>query len=441
MLLTADFGLPTHFSFYFVVIMRSLQRQREMYIDGLAGKKPATPVSYEDLEEIARRRLRPEAFAYLAGGAGHETTMRANRQALDEVKIHPHVLGGVQEVSTILTRRANTLPAPFLLAPIGVLELAHPNGDLEEAKAAAALGIPMIISSQASFPMEEIAKKLGDSPRLFQLYYSQSKELSQSFIHRAERINCSAIVVTLDTTLLGWRVRDLSLGYNPFLLGKGIAQYTSDPVFNQLPDPPSDAGVKPPLTFSLLRNLWKMNSRRGGTVIGNIRSGKITRTARKFTTIFNNPAISWEDIDLIRSWTKLPIYLKGILRPDDALKAVSIGVEGIMVSNHGGRQIDGAVPTLQALHGIVEAVHGKTEIWMDSGIRTGSDVFKCLAMGANGVLIGRPFAMALANGGASAMIDTINNIQAELELTMALSGCATLEDITTELISHPWKTT
>jgi lactate 2-monooxygenase len=426
--------------------MRSLQRQRELYIDGLAGKKPVTPVSYEGLEESARRRLSPQAFAYLAGGAGYETTMRANRRALDEVKIHPRMLGGVQEVSTIRKWRATTLPAPLLLAPIGVLELAHRNGDLEEAKAAAALGIPMIISSQASFPMEDIAKKLGDSPRLFQLCYSKSKELSKSFIQRAEKINCSAIVVTLDTTLLGWRVRDLSLGYNPFIQGKGIAQYTSDPVFNQLPDPPETSNAKPPLTISLLRNIWNMNRSKGegeggGSMWSNFRTGKVMKAAKKFTSIFNNPAIHWDDIALIRSWTNLPIYLKGILRADDALKAISIGVDGIIVSNHGGRQIDGAVPTAEALYAVLHAVEGKTEVWVDSGIRSGSDVFKCLAMGATGTLIGRPFAMALANGGASAMIDTLNNIQAELELTMALSGCATLSDITSDLISHPWKTT
>ncbi|HZV42887.1 MAG TPA: alpha-hydroxy-acid oxidizing protein [Saprospiraceae bacterium] len=419
--------------------MRSLQRQRKFFIDGLAGRTPVTPVLYEGLEEMARRRISPQAFAYLAGGAGNETTMQANRRALDEVKIHPHMLGGVQEVSTILKWRASTLPAPLLLAPIGVLELAHPNGDLEEALAAKQLGIPMIISSQASFPMEKIAKQLGDTPRLFQLYYSQSQELSKSFIRRAEQINCSAIVVTLDTTLLGWRTRDLTLGYNPFIQGKGIAQYTSDPVFNQLPDP-NIIAAKPPLTFALLRTLWNMNRKPGESTITNFRSGKITNAARKFTSIFNNPGINWDDISLIRSWTKLPIYLKGILRPDDAMKAANIGVDGIIVSNHGGRQIDGEIASVEALPPIVAAVNGRMEVWVDSGIRSGSDVFKCLALGANGVLIGRPYAMALATGGSNAMIDCLDNILSEFELTMALSGCSSLPEIKSELISHPWKT-
>ena len=201
-----------------------------------------------------------QAFAYLAGGAGRETTIDRNRQALDQVKIHPRVLGGVQEVSMQLKWREHTLPAPFMLAPVGVLELAHREGDKAVARAASSTGVPMIISSQASFPMEEIARHLGSAPRLFQLYYSQSQELSKSFIRRAEAIDCSAIVVTLDTTMLGWRVRDLNLGYSPFLHGKGIAQYYSDPVFNQLPDPPDNSTLRPPLTWSLLNSIISLES-------------------------------------------------------------------------------------------------------------------------------------------------------------------------------------
>ena len=419
--------------------MRSLQRQRKIYLDGFAGKKPTIPVSYKELEEKARQLLPPDAFAYLAGGAGSETTIDANRQALDKVKIHPRMLGGVQEVSMQLPWRAHTLPAPFMLAPIGVLELAHPEGDLAEARAAAALQIPMIISSQASYPMEEIARNLGSCPRLFQLYYSRSKELSKSFIRRAEAIDCSAIVVTLDTTLLGWRVRDLSLGYNPFIHGKGIAQYYSDPVFNALPDPPADDSIKPTLTFSLIENLIRLNHRIPGGLLNNLRSGNGMKAVRKFTTIFSNPGITWDDIALIREWTTLPIYLKGILRADDAMKATSIGVDGIIVSNHGGRQIDGSISSVEALPEILNVAKGKLEVWLDSGVRNGSDAFKCIAMGATGVMIGRPHAMALACGGTQGVIDCLTNIMSELELNMALSGCRTINDINSSLISHPWK--
>lgn len=407
--------------------MRSLQRQREIYLNGLAGIRPVTPVSYQELEDTAKHRLSPAAFAYLAGGAGQESTIRANRLALDQVQIHPHVLGGVQEARMFLQWRAHTLPAPFMLAPIGVLELAHPDGDLAVARAAATLGIPMIISSQASFPMEAIATELKNTPRLFQLYYSKSQDLAKSFVRRAEKIHCSAIIVTLDTTLLGWRNRDLSMGYNPFLLGKGIAQYTSDPVFNSLPDPSTDGTTKPPVTLPLFLNRLQI--------------GKSMRAIRKFIHVFNNPGLTWEDIARLRDWTTLPIYLKGVLRKDDANRAADTGLDGIIVSNHGGRQVDGTVASAEALFHILSAVQGRLEVWMDSGIRSGSDAFKCLAMGATGVLIGRPYAMALACQGEQGVRDCLQNIMAELELNMALSGCRDLTTITPDLISHPWKTT
>jgi lactate 2-monooxygenase len=245
--------------------------------------------------------------------------------------------------------------------------------------------------------------------------------------------------VTLDTTLLGWRVRDLSLGYSPFLFGKGIAQYTSDPAFNLLPDPPDDSGMKPPLSLSLLQNLWKIHAQMEGVSLQTIRKSKALKTVRKFTSIFNNPGINWDDIDRIREWTSLPVYLKGILRADDALLAVQHGADGLIVSNHGGRQIDGSVASAEALSSILKAVQGNIDVWVDSGIRSGSDVYKCKALGATGVMIGRPFAMALACGGTSGVIDCISNLMAELELNMALSGCASLDNITSDLITHPWK--
>ncbi|MGB4849114.1 MAG: alpha-hydroxy-acid oxidizing protein [Saprospiraceae bacterium] len=418
--------------------MISLQRQREIYINGLAGCVPLTPLSFAGLEHRARQILSEPAFAYLAGGAGRETTIDSNRQALDKIKIHPHMLGGVQEVSMQLLWRRHTLPAPFMLAPIGVLELAHHEGDLAVARGAKATHVPMIISSQASFPMEEIASQLDSNPRLFQLYYSKSKELSQSFIRRAETIGCSALVVTLDTTMLGWRVRDLDLGYSPFILGKGIAQYYTDPVFNKLPDPVDLTSFKPPLTLSLIKSMISLNSRMPGGLLSNLQSKKAMKAVRKFLSVFNNPGMNWDDIALIRSWTKMPIYLKGIIRPDDALKAIDSGVDGIIISNHGGRQIDGSVSTVEALPSIVNTVNNKMDIWIDSGIRTGSDVFKCIALGAKGVMIGRPYAYALAGGGSKGVVDCISNIMAELELIMALSGCKTLDDINADLISHPW---
>ncbi len=418
--------------------MRSLQQQRKIYLDGFAGRRPVTPVSYEAMAEQASNRLSPEAYAYLAGGAGRESTIDTNRRALDQIQIHPRMLGGVQEVRMQLSWRAHTLPAPCMLAPIGVLELAHPDADIAVARAAADMHIPMVISSQASRPMEEIAKALGDCPRLFQLYYSKSKELSQSFIRRAEAIDCSALVVTLDTTILGWRVRDLSLGYNPFIHGKGIAQYYSDPVFNALPDPPAEDRARPALSLSLLQHLIGLHTRIPGGFWHNLRTGQAIKTVRKFTSVFSNPGITWDDIALIRSWTSLPIYLKGVLRPDDAVRAQQAGVDGLIISNHGGRQIDGAVSTVEALAHIRATIGHDMELWIDSGIRTGSDMYKCLALGATGVLIGRPYAMALACHGTAGIQDCMSSILSELELHMALSGCSNLEDLSSELISHPW---
>ncbi|MDQ3017126.1 MAG: alpha-hydroxy-acid oxidizing protein, partial [Bacteroidota bacterium] len=315
--------------------MRSLQRQRDIYLKGFAGKKPVIPISFQMLEDKARFFLSKEAFAYIAGGAGSECTINYNRQALDFVKIHPRMLGGVQEVRMQLKWREHALPAPFLLAPIGVLELAHPKGDLAVAKAASQMGVPMVISCQASYPMEAIAQQLGDTPRLFQLYYSKSQALSRSFIKRAEAIQCSAIVVTLDTTMLGWRTRDLQLGYSPFLHGRGIAQYISDPVFNSLPDPNEVMATSPSLNASLISSLISLNHRMPGGLVRNIFSNKGLKIVRKFTSVFSNSEMNWDDIERIREWTKLPVYLKGILRADDALKAVHAGVDGIIVSNHG----------------------------------------------------------------------------------------------------------
>lgn len=420
--------------------MISLRRQRKMYMDGLAGRKPLTPVSYADLEAKARTHMSHEGYTFVAGGAGREGTMEANRNALDKIQIHPRMLGGVQEVRMQLPWREHTLPAPFMLAPVGVLELAHPHGDLAEARACRATGVPMIISSQASYPMEEIARHLGDCPRLFQLYHSKSRELSKSFIQRAEAIGCSALVITLDTTLLGWRVRDLSHGYNPFILGKGIAQYYSDPVFNSLPDAPRDPDVRPPITPELIWNLIRLCQRLPGGLLHNLAGGRGLKVTTKFTSVFSNPGIDWDEIERIRSWTKMPVYLKGILHVEDALKAAAIGVDGIIVSNHGGRQVDGAVGSAEALATILPAIKGKLEVWMDSGIRSGTDIFKCLALGATGVMVGRPFIMALAANGEQGIIDCITNLLSELELDMALSGCHQISDINENLISHPWKT-
>jgi isopentenyl diphosphate isomerase/L-lactate dehydrogenase-like FMN-dependent dehydrogenase len=326
-----------------------------------------------------------------------------------------------------------TLPAPLLLAPIGVLEMAHRDGDVAVARAAAAEGVPMIVSSQASRSLEECAAAIGDAPRWFQLYMSTSDELVRSFVSRAERAGCEAIVVTLDTTMLGWRLRDLDLGYLPFLAGKGIAQYVTDPVFQRLVDdaPPPERG---PLTPGAVGALWRLARAYPGSTWANLRSPRPRQAVRTFLDVFARPSLNWHDLAIVRDATTLPILLKGILHPDDARRALDEGVDALVVSNHGGRQVDGSVGSLDALPAIVEAVGGRCPILLDSGIRGGADVFKALALGATAVLIGRPYCYGLAVAGESGVREVIQNFIADLDLTLGLAGCASLAEIDGELI-------
>jgi lactate 2-monooxygenase len=409
------------------------QRQADIYLAGVRGQKPSVPQSAVALERRAEREMSEEGFAYIAGGAGLETTMKANRAAFERVRIVPRMLRGpaTRKLEAELFGRA--LPAPLLLAPIGVLEMAHRDADVAVARAAAAEGVPMIFSSQASRPLEECAAAMGDAPRWFQLYMSTSDELVRSFVSRAERAGCEAIVVTVDTTMLGWRLRDLDLGYLPFLAGKGIAQYVTDPVFQRLVDdaPPPERG---PVTPAAVRALWRLARAYPGSTSANLRSPRPRQAVRTFLDVFARPSLNWQDLAIVRDATELPILLKGILHPNDARRALDEGVDGIVVSNHGGRQVDGAIASLDALPQIVEAVGGRAPILLDSGIRGGADVFKALALGATAVLIGRPYCYGLAVAGESGVREVIQNFGADFDLTLGLAGCASLAELGREMI-------
>ena len=409
------------------------QRQADIYLAGVRGQKPRVPQSAAALEREAERAMSKEGFAYIAGGAGLETTMKANRAAFERVRIVPRMLRGpaTRELGVELFGRA--LPTPLLLAPIGVLEMAHRDADVAVARAAGAEGVPMIVSSQASRTLEECAAAMGDAPRWFQLYMSTSDELVRSFVSRAERAGCEAIVLTLDTTMLGWRLRDLDLGYLPFLAGKGIAQYVTDPVFQRLVDeaPPPESG---PLTPAAVRALWRLARAYPGSTLANLRSPRPRQAVRTFLDVFARPSLDWHDLAVVRDTTKLPLLLKGILHPDDARRALDEGVDGIVVSNHGGRQVDGSIGSLDALPAIVGAVGGRVPVLLDSGIRGGADVFKALALGATAVLIGRPYCYGLAVAGESGVREVIQNFIADLDLTLGLSGCASLAEVGGELI-------
>jgi lactate 2-monooxygenase len=372
-------------------------RQGAIYLPGMTGGgKPGIPVGQHALEAAARAKLSPEAFAYIAGGAGREATMAANLAAFDAMRIVPRMLRDVSRRSLATSVLGKPRAHPILAAPIGVQELAHKDADLATARACAALDVPLVISNQASHPMEDIAGVMGAAPRWFQLYWSKSDDLVASLVRRAEACGCEAIVVTLDTALLGWRTRDLDLAYLPFLEGRGIAQYTSDPVFQ-----------------AMLGD--KAGDRKAATLL--------------FMATYSNPAITWDKLKFLRQHTNLPILLKGINHPDDARAAIDAGMDGIIVSNHGGRQVDGAIGALDALATVARVVAGRVHLLFDSGIRSGADIFKALALGAEGVLVGRPYVYGLALDGEAGVVAVLQNLLAELDLNMGLAGCGSIGEV------------
>jgi lactate 2-monooxygenase len=408
--------------------------QKQIYLNGFAGKKLSINVDLPSLEQRAKSILTTRAFDYIAGGAGLEHTVSQNRSAFDQYKIIPRMLNDVSERDTSVEIFGSKLPTPLLLSPVGVLELAHRDADIAVGKAAASTGVPFIFSNQASVPMEKVAEVMSGSPRWFQMYWSKSRDLVASFAHRAENCGCSAIVVTLDTTLLGWRTRDLNIPYLPFLEGKGIAQYTSDPVFQKIMDEPEETPQeKRKITLHSLSGLIKMTQAYpDGNFLSKLLSGRPRKAVQKFVSIYSNPALTWNDLSFLRSHTRLPIVLKGILHPTDALKAIDHGINGIIISNHGGRQVDGGVATLDTLPAIANVVKKRIPVLVDSGIRAGADMFKAIALGADAVCIGRPYAYGLAIAGETGVYEVIRNFMADFELTMALSGCKSVTDISRE---------
>ncbi|HEX2070182.1 MAG TPA: lactate 2-monooxygenase [Thermoleophilaceae bacterium] len=407
--------------------MDGLTRQSEVYLDGVSGRRPRVPTDLTQLEERAKEAMSPEAFAYVAGGAGTGSTMRANRAAFERRRIVPRMLRDVSARDTSVELFGRRLPAPFLLAPIGVAEMAHRDADLATARAAGAEGVPMVFSNQASEPMEACARALGDGPRWFQLYWSKSDELVESLVGRAEACGCEAIVVTVDTTLLGWRTHDLDLGWLPFLRGMGIGQYTSDPVFRRLVEEAEEShdpnAPRPRPTPAALKTLYALLRRRVSRV-----------SVQRFVEIYSRPSLSWDDLPFLRERTKLPVLLKGICHPDDARRALDAGIDGVIVSNHGGRQVDGAIATLDALPAVADAVDGRVPVLLDSGVRSGADVFKALALGARAVLLGRPYIYALAIAGEAGVRQVLRDVRADFDLTMGLAGCASVEEIGAEAL-------
>jgi lactate 2-monooxygenase len=413
--------------------------QSEVFRAGVSGRRPAVPVDPAALELAARKAIPAEAFAYLAGGAGSEATMAANRAAFDRWQIWPRVLRDVGSRDLSIELFGRRRATPFLLSPIGVAELAHAEADVAVGRAAAELDVPYVLSNQASRPMETVAAAMGAGSRWFQLYWSASDELNASFLRRAEAAGCEAVVVTLDTHLLGWRARDLDAAFLPFTRGQGIAQYTSDPVFAELVRErvgrAGGGGARPRVTPTLLASALSIARSGAGTLLveGGVRDAlrsPLPRAAvETFLDVFADPSLTWESLEKVRQWTSLPVLLKGVMHPDDASRALDHGVDGLVVSNHGGRQIDGSVATLDALPDVVERVAGRVPVVLDSGVRGGADAFKALALGATAVGIGRPYAYGLAVAGADGVREVVRNHVAELDVTMALAGHRSIGEI------------
>jgi lactate 2-monooxygenase len=421
-------------------MIKALDRQRTIFLHGLAGKRPIVPFHADKLRAAAKAKMSTRAWAYIDGGAGNEESIQSNTSTFSRVFIRPTMMNPNDTADFSSTLLGTPLAFPLLLAPIGVLDLISPQGDLHVARQCAETGVPFIFSNQAGTPMETCARAMGETPCWMQLYWSRSDELVFSFVKRAEAAGCRALVLTVDTTMLGWRSRDLELGYLPFLRGMGIAQYTSDPVFLDLlrrgaaqtgsaDETRGASGPKPAITPATITALLELKRNYPGGFWKNLRSKEPLAAVRLFTNIYTNPALSWDKLRLLRTRTQLPILVKGILRAEDAIKAKDSGADGIIISNHGGRQIDGVLPTLQTLPAIRKALPKPFPILLDSGIRSGSDCFKALALGADAVLLGRPYAYGLAIDRHRGVRETILNLLNDFELTARLAGCRNLGEI------------
>ncbi|MFF9850913.1 alpha-hydroxy-acid oxidizing protein [Streptomyces litmocidini] len=379
--------------------------QNEIYLDGLFGVTPALPMTFAELETKARAALSPSLWSYVAGGAGDEHTQEANVTAFRQWGLVPRMMVGAAARDLSVDLFGLRLPSPLFMAPVGVIGLCAQDGhgDLATARAAARTGVPMIASTLTVDPMEEVAAACGDTPGFFQLYTPTDRALAESLVHRAEAAGFRGVVVTLDTWVTGWRPRDLATGNFPQLRGHCLANYTSDPVFR---------------------------ARLAKTPEEDPRAAVL-----EWAGIFGKPLV-WDDLAWLRSLTDLPILLKGICHPEDVRRARDGGVDGVYCSNHGGRQANGGLPALDALPGVVAAAEG-LPVLFDSGVRTGADAVKALALGATAVGIGRPYAYGLALGGEDGIVHVLRSLLAETDLILAVDGYPTLDALREEGALRP----
>lgn len=378
--------------------------QDEIYLTGLSWAVPAYPTDLSTLEDAASKVMTPRAFDYVAGAAGSGDSASENLAAFRRWRIVPRMLTDVSAPSYASTVLGTRLTAPFLLAPVGVLAIAHPGAEPAVARAAASADVPMILSTAASTAMEDVAAASGDGQRWYQLYWPKDRAFAASLLSRAAAAGFSVLVVTLDTRTLAWRPRDLDNGYLPFLHGIGIQNYISDPVFQ--------AGLASPVDVDP-----------GAAVL-------------RYTEVFGDLSLTWDDLPFLREHWHGPIVLKGVLSAADALRAADAGMDGVIVSNHGGRQVDGAIAALDALPAVADAVGSRLSVLFDSGVRTGADMVKALALGAQAVLIGRPYVYGLGLGGEEGVRHVLRALRNEFELTMRLAGVASLAELGPDLLQR-----
>jgi lactate 2-monooxygenase len=362
------------------------------------------PVSFDELERKAKEHLDAKPYDYVAASAGAEVTVKENNKSFDNWQIVPRMLRDTSTRDLSVELFGKTYKYPLLCAPVGVQSIIHPEGELASARAASAMEVPFIASTASTHSLEKTAEVMDQGDRWYQLYWSSDKEIAASMVKRAEAAGYGAIVITLDTPMMGWREKDIEHSYLPFLQAEGIGNYLSDPVFCSRLEKSPQEDIRSAIMY------WSQ--------------------------VFGNPSLTWDDLAFIKEQTTLPILLKGILHPDDAKLAIQHGVDGIIVSNHGGRQVDGAIPAIEALPEVVDAVKGRIPVLMDSGIRRGSDVVKAIALGAKAVLVGRPYLYGLALAGEEGVKQVLRNLIADYDLTLALSGKSSTRELNIDMLRY-----
>ncbi|MGK6320717.1 alpha-hydroxy-acid oxidizing protein [Sphingomonas sp. DT-204] len=371
--------------------------QNEIYGAGLRGIVPKLPVDHATLCARAGAAMPPHVLNYVQGGCGDEFTQEENARAFNRWGMVPRMMVDCTKRDLSIELFGLALPSPVFMSPIGVTGIVTEDGhgDLAAARASAMTGVPLCASTLSNDPLEAVIGECGDTPAFFQLYTPKNQELAESLVHRAEAAGYKALVVTLDTWVTGWRPRDLNTANFPQLRGAVLTNYTSDPVFRKLLGKPPEQD--PAAAVMLWAGLF----------------GKV---------------LTWDDMAWLRSITKLPLVLKGICHGDDARRAIDLGADAVYCSNHGGRQANGGIAAIDMLPDVVAAA-GDVPVLFDSGVRSGSDVVKALALGAHAVGIGRPYTYGLALGGAEGAAHVLKCILAEADLLMAVNGYPTIADV------------